>query len=219
MIKTPDSPAGWLDMAQYMELLAVGLRLPTLEQLATPLSNGDFSTTLGELGAALGLPQPTLTAADEALRGYAGRDPEPLFHTLRIEHTRLFVGAPTPAVSPYAGYYQAQRDGVKFLLFVNPRSMEIERYLRSFGIGQAEGKNEPLDQISSMLEFLQYQALVLAGSVAPGPDAETISADTFNHFATTYLANFLPDFCATLDTATQEPLYTTLSTLLRATFL
>ena len=45
----------------------------------------------------------------------------------------------------YEGVWAAEADGVQPLLFVNPRSMEVERFMRSCGLGRPEGTNEPLD--------------------------------------------------------------------------
>ena len=57
---------------------------------------------------------------------YVGADEEVLFHRLRTEATRLFVGAPNPVASPYEGVWRAEDDGVQPLLFVNPHSMDVD---------------------------------------------------------------------------------------------
>lgn len=101
-------------------------------------------------------------ATDRGAAGTAGAaslDPAELLHDLRTEATRLFVGAPEPAVSPYEGVWRAADDGVQALLFVNPHSMEVERFCRACGLGRPGGTNEPLDAAWTELELLEYLAL------------------------------------------------------------
>ena len=50
------------------------------------------------------------------------------------------------------------------LLFVNPRSMEVERFMRSCGLGRPEGTNEPLDHVATECELLEHLALRAAGA-------------------------------------------------------
>ncbi|MEI3231974.1 MAG: molecular chaperone TorD family protein [Gordonibacter pamelaeae] len=63
------------------------------------------------------------------------------------------MGAPEPAVSPYEGVWRAADDGVQALLFVNPHSMEVERFMRACGLGRPEGTNEPLDHVATECEL------------------------------------------------------------------
>ncbi len=108
-------------------------------------------------------------------RGRGGREEEgpgrsssdALLGALRPEATRLFVGAPAPAVSPYEGVWRAADDGVQALLFVNPHSMEVERFMRACGLGRPEGTNEPLDHVATECELLEHLALRAAGAVPP----------------------------------------------------
>ena len=77
------------------------------------------------------------------------------------------MGAPEPAVSPYEGVWRAADDGVQALLFVNPHSMEVERFMRSCGLGRPEGTNEPLDHVATECELLEHLALRAAGAEPP----------------------------------------------------
>lgn len=86
-------------------------------------------------------------------------DPDDIQKELRPEATRLFVGAPEAACSPYEGVWRAKAEGVQPLLFVNPHSMAVERFCKACGLGRPEGTNEPLDAVWTELELLEYLAL------------------------------------------------------------
>jgi TorA maturation chaperone TorD len=204
----------WLIQATLCELLAMSLQLPTRE-LAAVLTTGEYACALADIGAGVGLDQTTLAQADALLAGYRGQDSEDLFHILRTEYTRLFVGAPEPAVSPFAGVWYAREQGVEPLLFVSTRAMEIERFLRGYGVGQAEGKNEPLDHIATEFEFLQYLALVNAGAVQV-PEGIEIPTDAFDTFFSKYIADWAGDFAQSVSAATELPFYTAVAKIIGA---
>ncbi|MDR1014700.1 MAG: molecular chaperone TorD family protein [Coriobacteriales bacterium] len=208
----PTTQQEWLNRAALYELLALGLRVPTAE-LGEAVSSGEFAEALEEIGAANGLATAPVEQAVADLAGYKGQDVEALFHRLRVEYTRLFVGAPEPQVSPFAGVWWAGDQGVEPLLFVNKRSMEVERYLRAVGVGRPEGTNEPLDNIATMLEFLQYAALVCAGSVEL-PEGVEIDAETSERFADDFLNDWLGRFALKTAEETREPFYRALAKLL-----
>lgn len=177
------SAEGWMLRAAACELLAFSLRYPDAE-LAAALASGEWADAAEEVAAALGLSLPEGFAADARAcagkgAGLAGavdaptadaggcpEDSESLLHGLRAEATRLFVGAPEPAVSPYEGVWRAADDGVQALLFVNPHSMAVERFCRSCGLGRPEGTNEPLDHAATELELLQHLASLAAAHAA-----------------------------------------------------
>jgi hypothetical protein len=92
----------WLIQATLCELLAKSLQLPTRE-LAEVLTTGEYACALADIGAGVGLDKTMLAQTDALLTGYSGQNPEELFHILRTEYTHLFVGAPEPVVSPFAG--------------------------------------------------------------------------------------------------------------------
>lgn len=157
----------WALRAALCELLAFSLRYPTTE-LAGAVASGEWAEAAEEISATLGLELPEAFSADA--RASSGEDPEALLHPLRAEATRLFVGAPEPATSPYEGMWRAAEDGVKALLFVNPHSMAVERFCRSCGLVQPEGVNEPLDHVATELELMQYLAMLEAGLSQPVSD-------------------------------------------------
>ena len=162
MTNSIDGPKGWQARAAAWELAALSFRYPGSE-LAGAVASGEWAAAAREIAAALGLALPE--GLGEGLSGRSG--PGDALHALRPEATRLFVGAPEPVCSPYEGVWRAADDGVQALLFVNPHSMEVERFMRSCGLGRPEGTNEPLDHVATECELLEHLALRAAGAEPP----------------------------------------------------
>ena len=162
MTNSIDGPKRWQARAAAWELAALSFRYPGAE-LAGAVVSGEWADAACEIAGALGLALPE--GLGEGLSGRSG--PGDVLHALRPEATRLFVGAPEPAVSPYEGVWRAADDGVQALLFVNPHSREVERFMRSCGLGRPEGTNEPLDHVATECELLEHLALRAAGAEPP----------------------------------------------------
>ena len=145
----------WATRATAWELAALSFRYPGPE-LEGAVASGEWAEAAREIVGALGLALPEGFGAGASAEG------------LRPEATRLFVGAPEPAVSPYEGVWRAADDGVQALLFVNPHSMEVERFMRACGLGRPEGTNEPLDHVATECELMEHLALRAAGAEPPG---------------------------------------------------
>ena len=145
-----------------------------------------------------------------------------LLRSLRAEATRLFVGAPDAACSPYEGVWRAADDGVQALLFVNPHSMEVERFVRSCGLGRPEGTNEPLDHAATECELLQHLAMLGAGIAAPaeGMDPADLPggspAAAYVSFLEDHARAWMPRFADRLAAESREPLYRAAAQLLSA---
>ena len=144
----------WAARATAWELAALSFRYPDPE-LEGAVASGEWAEAAREIAGALGLALPEGFGAGASAEG------------LRPEATRLFVGAPEPAVSPYEGVWRAADDGVQALLFVNPHSMEVERFMRACGLGRPEGTNEPLDHVATECELMEHLALRAAGAEPP----------------------------------------------------
>ena len=145
----------WATRATAWELAALSFRYPGPE-LEGAVASGEWAEAAREIVGALGLALPEGFGAGASAEG------------LRPEATRLFVGAPEPAVSPYEGVWRAADDGVRALLFVNPHSIEVERFMRACGLGRPEGTNEPLDHVATECELMEHLALRAAGAEPPG---------------------------------------------------
>lgn len=161
MIVTADT---WQARAALCELLALSFRYPD-DVLVGAIASGEWGEAAEEIAGALGLAWPA-DGAPGAAEAAAVDDPDELKHALRAEATRLFVGAPEPLCSPYEGVWRAADDGVQALLFVNPHSMDVERFCKACGLGRPEGTNEPLDHVATEFELLEYLALRAAVDAA-----------------------------------------------------
>lgn len=163
----------WQARAAMCELLALSFRYPEDKVLAEAIASGEWGEAADEIAGALGLAWSS-AAAPGAAEAAALADPADIQQELRPEATRLFVGAPQAACSPYEGVWRATAEGVQPLLFVNPHSMAVERFCKACGLGRPEGTNEPLDAVWTELELLEYLALRAAADAA---EAEGIAGD------------------------------------------
>ena len=142
-------------------------------------------------------------------------DRDALFHRIRIEYTRLFVGSPRALVSPYAGIWYALDKGLDPLLFVGKESMAVERFMRSCGITRPEGMNEPLDDISAELEFLNYLALNEAGAIEL-PKGVSIPETAYSEFYTKHFSEWTKRFADAVIEESSEPLFRIAASVLKA---
>lgn len=211
------SAAAWQVRATAWELLSVSLAYPTKE-LVGAIASGEWAAAAQEVADALELGVPA--GAFEGVAAYAGADESELFHALRTEATHLFVGAPTPVVSPYEGVWRAEDDGVEALLFVNPHSVAVEHFLRDCGLGHPEGTNEPLDHASTECSLLEFLAGVEAGimelpagkTAANLPGGSVVAA--YEQFFVDHAQTWLPRFAEKAAREAREPFYRAVAELL-----
>ena len=204
----------WQARAAAWELAALSLRYPDAE-LAEAAAGGEWDEAAGEILAALGLPAEVPAAAGDpagppaarAAGAEAAAGADALLRALRPEATRLFVGAPEPACSPYEGVWAAEADGVQPLLFVNPRSMEVERFMRSCGLGRPEGTNEPLDHVATECELLEHLALRAAGAPADADLPGGGPAAAYGRFLSGHAQAWMPAFAERLAAEARHPFY------------
>lgn len=221
----------WQARAALCELLALSLRYPD-GALFDAVRSGEWTSAACELSGVLGTP--LSEAFSDAVAAFAlafgeggceaSQAPidDERFHKLRTEATRLFVGVPDPVVSPYEGIWRAKDDGVKGLLFVNPHSMDVERFCASCGLGQPEGVNEPLDHIATEFELLQYLASLAAGIAAPaegGPSPSELPGGSpeaaYAQFLEEHLFVWAPRFAEAVEAQAQHPFYKAVAELLK----
>lgn len=189
-----ETEQSWQAKAAAWELASLSFSYPT-SGLVDAVTSGEWADAAAEIAAALGVDVDAASIA-EAKTAYAGTDPEALLHALRADATRLFVGAPEPEVSPYEGVWRAGDDGVQALLFVNPHSMDVERFVKACGLGRAEGAaNDPFDNVSTECAVLEYLAGLEAGIMAL-PEGRT-TADLPEGSAPAAYARFLEDHALT----------------------
>lgn len=199
----------WHVRATAWELLALAFRYPD-EALADAVASGEWAEAACEVAGALGLALP---------EGFGTRQGDGVdassadLHALRAEATRLFVGAPDAACSPYEGVWRARADGVRALLFANPRSMAVERFARSCGLGRPAGANEPLDHVATECELLEHLALRAAG--IPAPEGAPADAGlpggspeaAYGAFLAEHARRWMPAFAESLAAEARHPFY------------
>ncbi|MBC2890038.1 TorD/DmsD family molecular chaperone [Gordonibacter massiliensis (ex Traore et al. 2017)] len=210
----PSEASTWQVRAAAYELLALSFRYPD-RTLAEAVASGEWEEAATEVVKALGVPM-----EDGFQSGQVdGRGIEELLHALRVEATRLFVGAPEPLASPFEGVWRAADDGVQALLFVNPHSMEVERFMGTCGLGRPEGTNEPLDHASTELELLQWLCMLACG-IAEAPDGieapEGGWAGAHDRFLEEHVRTWMPRFARKAAEETREPFYRSAAGLLEA---
>ena len=199
----------WATRATAWELAALSFRYPGPE-LEGAVASGEWAEAAREIAGALGLALPEGFGAGASAEG------------LRPEATRLFVGAPEPAVSPYEGVWRAADDGVQALLFVNSHSMEVERFMRGCGLGRPEGTNEPLDHVATECELMEHLALRAAGAEPPGgaPAGADLPGGSpeaaYGAFLEGHARTWMPRFAERVAAETRAPFYRDAATLLGA---
>ena len=199
----------WATRATAWELAALSFRYPGPE-LEGAVASGEWAEAAREIAGALGLALPEGFGAGASAEG------------LRPEATRLFVGAPEPAVSPYEGVWRAADDGVQALLFVNSHSMEVERFMRGCGLGRPEGTNEPLDHVATECELMEHLALRAAGAEPPGgaPAGADLPGGSpeaaYGAFLEGHARTWMPRFAERVAAETRPPFYRDAATLLGA---
>lgn len=203
----------WAVRASACELLAFSLRYPT-EELNEVVVSGEWQDAAEEIAQALGVNLSDGWAEDVSQTDY---------HDMRAEATRLFVGSPMPECSPHEGYWRAQDDGVQPLMFVNPHTMEVERFCHTCGLGNPEGVNEPLDAISTEMELLEYLASLAAGMIEPVPTAPSLdelpggsAIAAYDQFMAEHVMSFAPRFAEWLKTNAHTAYYRAVGGLLDA---
>ena len=190
----------WAAKATAWELAALSFRYPGPE-LEGAVASGEWAEAAREIVGALGLALPEGFGAGASAEG------------LRPEATRLFVGAPEPACSPYEGVWRAADDGVQALLFVNPHSMEVERFMRGCGLGRPEGTNEPLDHVATECELMEHLALRAAGAEPPegapaGADLPGGSPEAaYGAFLEGHARTWMPRFADAVAAESRVPFY------------
>lgn len=207
----------WLERAALYELLALGFRYPT-DTLIHALTSGEFAEALEELAKLNGIDAHSIKTSIEDLSEYRGVGTTELIRTLRVEYTYLFIGEKEPVVSPYAGIWWSHKKGIPPLLFVNKETRAVKDFMRSCGITQAVGTNEPLDHIATELEFLHYLCLRRAKVALPDEFSQdvTLPERAYEDFYENHFVPWNQDFAATVREKGRIPFYRALALILES---
>ncbi len=206
----------WLCRAAAFELLSMAF-LPPSHEAACSLVDGGYADACAE--AFLGFEGADSAAVDRALQRlsrYAGADEDAIYHELRCEYTRLFVGEGKPLVTPYVGVWAAEERGRRGLLFLGEESMAIERFMRRCGVaknlslGQA---NDPVDHIGTVCEFLKYLCLVNAQAVQV-PEGFVVEESDCEAFVRDHFADYAAWCASRICEKSRTPFYKAMASLL-----
>lgn len=209
--------------ADMYHLLSIGFLYPTRE-LAEGLIDGGFAADLTEttkrLIETLSLSDATAAAlyapADELVTVDFGTDSESLYHALAVEYTRLFIGAPSPVVSPYESIHVDSEPDSPALLMVSPSAVAVQRAYREVGVDMRSSA-EPPDHIATELEFSYYLCCKEAFSWSEGDDAGAKEWRRLESvFATEHLAAWGIEFARQVQEATSQKFCAALSLLAQA---
>ncbi|MEC4176815.1 molecular chaperone TorD family protein [Adlercreutzia sp. R7] len=209
-------PEVWMARASLFELLSLGLLKPE-RIVAEALCSGEFSRAASETMAALGCGGDAAGVSD-GLAAYEGKDADATYHEVLREHTRLFVGAREPLVTPFAGVRAAQERGQRGLLFVGPESMAVERFMRRCGVAKnlaAGQSNDPVDHVGTMCEFLMFLCLVAARAVEPA-DGAVVEPDDLDAFMADHFAPYAAWCSGRLRELSDVPFYRAMAAMLDA---
>jgi len=250
--------------ADMYQLLATGFLHPDRE-LAAALADGSFAADAADtaemLADALELDDAAvrpLLAASGALAavGFSGSEAatgegsaaesglqteaetEALYHELAVEYARLFIGPPTPAVSPYETIHVDSEPDAPALLMVGPSARAVLAAYREAGVNMAEGTNEPPDHIATEFEFMHYLCVKEAAALQAGSgveagaeasadgdaeaaiDAVDTDATTWHQrqqtFIASHIAAWVPDFATMVESVSTHSFYPALASLARA---
>lgn len=184
------------------ELAVLSFAYPT-DELAQALLDGQWGEAAAEIAGQVGFALPDNFGAfeDDAADKYGTADD--LRHALSVEATKLFIGTVNPEVTPYEGIWYANEKDIQALLYVNPKAMAVERFMKACGLGRPEGTNEPLDHVATECELMEFLALrafapealgdedVIAEEKMPGGSAQAAYTEFFNEHVVTWV----PTFC------------------------
>ena len=205
----------WQARATACELLALTFRYPD-ESTAEIASSGEWADAAREIWAALGKGLPETWAADVLNVDV---------HDICADATRLFVGSPKAACSPYESFWLAMDDGVQPLMFINPHAVDVERFCKACGLAANPDRdaNDPVDHIATEFELMEYLASLEAGiaeSFENGPAAADLpggsAAAAYETFESEHLRSFAPRFADKLEDQARTPFYRAAAQLLRA---
>lgn len=219
-----EKEALWTERAALCELLALSLRYPDAE-LVEAIISGEWEEAAREIAALLELDLPESFAQEGLAMGAEEPldDAQALGRALRTEASRLFIGMPEAAVSPYESVWRANATGAQPMLFASASSVQVERFFAQCGLGRPDDTNEPLDHIATELELLMYIA-AMASEPAPSYEAAVLPADlpggssqaAWGRFFDEHVCVWSPQFSDALESQARLPFYRAVAQLLRA---
>lgn len=204
----------WAGASDLFRLTAAMFRYPTPD-FAEALLDGSFAGDCRAATVALGLPTDVLDALEGALPPSPDTlDAAEVLRELRREHTRLFGIPKKEILYLYESRYMQDEDGSAddYLMFINPCCLDVEKEMRSAGFEAKRTGEEPLDHISTELEFVGLLYGKAASALAAGDDEEANRRlGQASHFRETHLDRWADPFFTEVERETQGALYRALA--------
>ena len=192
--------------------MALSFDLPDLDFCGV-ISSGEYRDALCEISGVIGLDSEIVDEFAQAIVPYEGREDTDIRHELRVEYTRLFVGAPVPPLPFSEGVWRAKERGEKErLLIVNDDTMAIEAFMKACGIFAIKRNQEAIDNIYTECEFMQY---LLLTDTFPD-DFEYTPDQAYEKFFHEHMEDWIPAFCDQVVEMTELDFYRGLAKTLKS---
>ncbi|WP_165046042.1 molecular chaperone [Adlercreutzia sp. ZJ138] len=195
-----------LPYAAFFELMGLSFSYPDRKLLGL-IQTGEYKDAYLELTGLVGLDGKTISDMTATLDNMTQRDAEELFHELRVEYTRLFVGTPKPLVSLSEGVWLGHKRGDNVVLaIINGSTIAVEKFMKSCGIFPSKTNREPIDTIYTECEFMQY---LLTKSSFPEDFART-PIEAYDYFLKEHMAKWIPGFAEQVQEITETAWFASL---------
>ena len=185
-------------------------RYPTPD-FVNALADGALLADCQQGANAMGLPPSSLGVLEGAIPPFQGAlDAAEGLRQLRREHTRLFGVPGREVLYLLESRYMQDEDGSadSYLMFVNPCSLDVEKMMKAAGFVAARNGEEPLDHISTEMEFVGLLYGKAAAAVAVGDEAEEAHRlQQAVEFRSQHLDRWAVRFCADVQKETENPTY------------
>lgn len=205
-----DSRELWRTLSVVGEYVGLSFACPG-KDLSEALTCGEYLSATREIREVL-----SLDADDQGLSFIAslvGKGEKRALADVRVEYTRLFVGAPKPIVRPYEGSFRLAGEGRDdIVLMVNPYAQQVASFYDECGI--AVLSSEPGDHVSLELQALSYLAGVEAGLLSPAAPLD--AGALFARFLEDHLEAWACDFAEKVIDADRTGFYRSAAEVLQS---
>ena len=201
-----------LPYAAFFELLSLSFKCPDA-RFCEIVRSGEYRDAYLEIAGIVGLDQDVVDQTSRVLEDMEKREADELLHELRVEYTRLFVGAPHSVVSLSEGVWRARKRGDTVVLAViNNTTISVEQYMKSCGVFASKTNREPIDNIDTECDFMQY----LLTKKAFSDNIERTPDQAYAEFLREHMSGWVPGFAEQVEQATQLDWYKALAKSLGA---
>lgn len=197
-------------MSDLLRLTGAMFRYPT-PAFVEALADGTFAKECRAAADAVD-PSGVLSASFEgALPPSKGAlDAADALREVRHEHTRLFGVPRQEIVYLYESRFMQEEDGAAgdYLMFVNPCCMDVEKIMKQSGYAPARSGEEPLDHVSTELEYLGLLVGKMATAAAEGDgDSFAVRQVQVSNFLEQHANRWMDRFFESVEREAQSDVY------------